>query len=66
MLKKKDIDAFVYIYALFDNYRDFPPSDLTGDIESVMNWDDEAAIVSNLTLIGIVGIQDPVRPEVSV
>lgn len=38
---------------------------LTGDIESNMDWDNEDAIVADLTCIGIVGIQDPVRPEVS-
>uniref|UniRef100_A0A0N5B1V3 Calcium-transporting ATPase n=1 Tax=Strongyloides papillosus TaxID=174720 RepID=A0A0N5B1V3_STREA len=31
-----------------------------GDI----NWDDEDAVIKGLTLVGIVGIQDPVRPEV--
>ena len=30
------------------------------------NWDDEECIVSELTCIGIVGIQDPVRAEVIV
>ena len=29
------------------------------------DWDDEENIVNDLTCIGIVGIQDPVRPEVS-
>ena len=29
-------------------------------------WDDENSIVSNLTCICVVGIEDPVRPEVSV
>ena len=28
------------------------------------NWDDEAKIVDNLTCVCIVGIEDPVRPEV--
>ena len=28
------------------------------------DWDNEDAIVSDLTCIGIVGIEDPVRPEV--
>jgi hypothetical protein len=42
--------------------RDFPPD--SGEITSVINWDDEDEIVSDLTCIGIVGIQDPVRPEV--
>uniref|UniRef100_A0A914X2M0 Calcium-transporting ATPase n=1 Tax=Plectus sambesii TaxID=2011161 RepID=A0A914X2M0_9BILA len=29
-----------------------------------IDWDDEAAVNSNLTVVAIVGIQDPVRPEV--
>ncbi len=28
------------------------------------NWDDEERIISHLTCLGIVGIEDPVRPEV--
>ena len=49
----------------FHYYRDFPSeSSLSGEISSTINWDDEEEIVSNLTCIGIVGIQDPVRPEV--
>ncbi|CAJ1050462.1 plasma membrane calcium-transporting ATPase 2 isoform X4 [Xyrichtys novacula] len=38
-------------------YRDFP-----GDPEP--NWDDENNILSDLTAICVVGIEDPVRPEV--
>ncbi|XP_047202380.1 plasma membrane calcium-transporting ATPase 2 isoform X9 [Girardinichthys multiradiatus] len=38
-------------------YRDFP-----NDPEP--NWDDENNILSDLTAISIVGIEDPVRPEV--
>ena len=30
------------------------------------NWDDEEKFVNDLTCIAIVGIEDPVRPEVSV
>lgn len=37
--------------------RDFPPS--------MDDWDDEDEVVGDLVLLGIVGIQDPVRPEVS-
>lgn len=33
-------------------------------IESEPNWDDEEAVVSRLTCLAIVGIEDPVRPEV--
>jgi len=29
------------------------------------NWENEAEIVSKLTCLCIVGIEDPVRPEVS-
>ena len=32
--------------------------------DSEPNWDDEDKIISNLTSICIVGIEDPVRPEV--
>ncbi|XP_068239162.1 LOW QUALITY PROTEIN: plasma membrane calcium-transporting ATPase 2-like [Palaemon carinicauda] len=32
--------------------------------ESEPNWDDEDNIISNLTCICVVGIEDPVRPEV--
>ena len=48
-----------------DNHRDFPASSLTSEISSDIDWDNEEEVVSNLTLAGIVGIQDPVRPEVS-
>lgn len=33
--------------------------------QTVVDWDEEDDVVSDLVLIGIVGIQDPVRPEVS-
>lgn len=39
-------------------YRDFPVS------EGEPSWDDEANILTGLTCIGVVGIEDPVRPEV--
>jgi len=29
------------------------------------NWEDEVAITNDLTCIAIVGIEDPVRPEVT-
>ena len=48
-----------------DYHRDFPASSQSGGISHNMDWDNEEAVVSNLTLVGIVGIQDPVRPEVS-
>ncbi|XP_044008553.1 plasma membrane calcium-transporting ATPase 2 isoform X5 [Aphidius gifuensis] len=48
-------------------YRDFVPG--KAEINQVHcdgepNWDDEENIVANLTCLGIVGIEDPVRPEV--
>ncbi|XP_043500068.1 plasma membrane calcium-transporting ATPase 3 isoform X8 [Polistes fuscatus] len=48
-------------------YRDFVPG--KAEINQVHsdnepNWDDEENIVNNLTCLGIVGIEDPVRPEV--
>lgn len=39
-------------------YRDFPASDGEPD------WEDEANILTSLTCIAVVGIEDPVRPEV--
>ncbi|XP_076589580.1 plasma membrane calcium-transporting ATPase 1-like isoform X2 [Chaetodon auriga] len=39
-------------------YRDFPTS------EEEPNWDDEGHILTGLTCIAVVGIEDPVRPEV--
>ncbi|XP_076260861.1 plasma membrane calcium-transporting ATPase 3 isoform X2 [Rhynchophorus ferrugineus] len=48
-------------------YKDFVP-DKAGinqvHIDNEPNWDDEANIVSNLTCLCVVGIEDPVRPEV--
>ncbi|XP_053175556.1 plasma membrane calcium-transporting ATPase 1b isoform X1 [Scomber japonicus] len=39
-------------------YRDFPSADGEPD------WDDEGQILTGLTCIAVVGIEDPVRPEV--
>ncbi|TKS73820.1 Plasma membrane calcium-transporting ATPase 1 [Collichthys lucidus] len=39
-------------------YREFPAADGEPD------WDDEANILTGLTCISVVGIEDPVRPEV--
>lgn len=49
-------------------YRDFVPG--KAEINQVHfdgepNWEDEEYIVNNLTGICVVGIEDPVRPEVS-
>lgn len=49
-------------------YRDFVPGKADVNqvhIDSEPNWDDEDYIVSNLTALCVVGIEDPVRPEVS-
>ena len=35
------------------------------DSESYINWDEEEEVASNMILIAIIGIEDPVRPEVS-
>jgi len=48
-------------------YRDFVPG--KAEINQVHydnepNWDDEDSIINNLTCMLIVGIEDPVRPEV--
>lgn len=40
-------------------YRDFPAS------EGVPDWENEADILTRLTCVCVVGIEDPVRPEVS-
>jgi len=48
-------------------YRDFVkdyPSTNDTLIHSEPNWEDESSIVNKLTLLSIVGIEDPVRPEV--
>jgi len=45
--------------------RDFPVSAGEGEIASSPDWDDEEGVVTNLTFLGIVGIEDPVRPEVN-
>lgn len=39
-------------------FRDFPAKD------GEPNWDKENEILSDLTCIAVVGIEDPVRPEV--
>ena len=33
-------------------------------LDPATDWNNEDQVVSELTLIGIVGIEDPVRPEV--
>jgi Ca2+ transporting ATPase len=38
-------------------YKDFPK-------DTTQDWEDELAVVSELICLGIVGIEDPVRPEV--
>ncbi|XP_037926047.1 plasma membrane calcium-transporting ATPase 2 isoform X3 [Hermetia illucens] len=48
-------------------YRDFVPGKAAINevhIDNEPNWDDEENIVNNLTCICVVGIEDPVRPEV--
>ena len=50
-------------------YRDFVPG--KAEINQVHydnepNWDDEDNIINNLTCMLIVGIEDPVRPEVTI
>ncbi|XP_066997284.2 plasma membrane calcium-transporting ATPase 2 isoform X1 [Anabrus simplex] len=48
-------------------YRDFVPGKAEINqvhIDNEPNWDDEENIVNNLTCLGVVGIEDPVRPEV--
>lgn len=48
-------------------YRDFVPSPTAPNevrADGEPNWDDEDNIVTNLTCLCVVGIEDPVRPEV--
>lgn len=48
-------------------YRDFVPGKAAINevqIDSEPNWDDEENIMNNLTCLCVVGIEDPVRPEV--
>lgn len=48
-------------------YRDFVPGKAEINqvhIDSEPNWEDEEYIVNNLTGLCVVGIEDPVRPEV--
>jgi Ca2+ transporting ATPase len=49
-------------------YKDYVPDSATNvndtEMSSEPNWDDEENIVRDLTCICIVGIEDPVRPEV--
>eukprot|EP00095_Tigriopus_kingsejongensis_P004686 maker-scaffold1243_size53534-snap-gene-0.3 protein:Tk04686 transcript:maker-scaffold1243_size53534-snap-gene-0.3-mRNA-1 annotation:"plasma membrane calcium-transporting atpase 2 isoform x2" len=48
-------------------YRDFVPGKAEPNqsrYDSEPDWDDEDAVISNLTSICVVGIEDPVRPEV--
>lgn len=48
-------------------YRDFVPGKAEINqvhIDNEPNWDDEDNIVNNLTCLCVVGIEDPVRPEV--
>nr|XP_036221636.1 plasma membrane calcium-transporting ATPase 2 isoform X3 [Bactrocera oleae]XP_036221637.1 plasma membrane calcium-transporting ATPase 2 isoform X3 [Bactrocera oleae]XP_036221638.1 plasma membrane calcium-transporting ATPase 2 isoform X3 [Bactrocera oleae]XP_036221639.1 plasma membrane calcium-transporting ATPase 2 isoform X3 [Bactrocera oleae]XP_036221640.1 plasma membrane calcium-transporting ATPase 2 isoform X3 [Bactrocera oleae]XP_036221641.1 plasma membrane calcium-transporting ATPase 2 len=48
-------------------YRDFVPGKAAINevhIDAEPNWDDEENIMTNLTCLCVVGIEDPVRPEV--
>ncbi|XP_005182536.1 plasma membrane calcium-transporting ATPase 1-like [Musca domestica] len=48
-------------------YRDFVPGPAAANevhIDGEPDWDDEEGIMSNLTCLCVVGIEDPVRPEV--
>ena len=55
MLRPRPVGDLLLLY--LSSSRDFPS-------QPVVDWDEEDDIVSDLVLIGIVGIQDPVRPEV--
>jgi len=50
-------------------YRDFVPGKAEINqvhIDNEPNWDDEENIANNLTCLCVVGIEDPVRPEVNI
>lgn len=49
-------------------YRDFVPGKAEINqvhIDQEPNWEDEENMVNNLTCLCVVGIEDPVRPEVN-
>lgn len=49
-------------------YKDYvysPQSENQIQIDKEPNWEEEDNIISDLTCLCIVGIEDPVRPEVS-
>lgn len=59
------MDGLRTICIAFKDYvRRKPTSPHEVQIETEPNWDDEDAIVSRLTCLCVVGIEDPVRPEV--
>ena len=65
-MDKPRLRFFPCAYVIDCDYRDFPPGGSAGEITSMEpEWDDEESIVNDLTLLAIVGIQDPVRPEVT-
>uniref|UniRef100_A0A915DAQ6 Calcium-transporting ATPase n=1 Tax=Ditylenchus dipsaci TaxID=166011 RepID=A0A915DAQ6_9BILA len=48
-------------------YKDFVPHDAAENevlIDGDIHWDDEESIREGMTMIALIGIQDPVRPEV--
>lgn len=51
--------------AFKDYVRRKPTAQYEVQIESEPNWEDEASICSRLTCLAVIGIEDPVRPEVS-
>ena len=54
---------------VYFSFREIPAHSLEDDGADItsesIDFDNEEEMVSGLTCIGIVGIQDPVRPEVS-
>ena len=61
---------FQHLHVSFPLTRDFPSEneiDEKAELQAAaVDWEDEKNVVSHLTCIAIVGIQDPVRPEVRV
>lgn len=60
-------DGLRTICIAYKDYVKRKPSAQANEIqmEGEPDWEDEEAIVSRLTCLAIIGIEDPVRPEVS-
>uniref|UniRef100_A0A0N4Z4H1 Calcium-transporting ATPase n=1 Tax=Parastrongyloides trichosuri TaxID=131310 RepID=A0A0N4Z4H1_PARTI len=57
-------DGLRTICVAYKDYSRQPMEENVFSFDGDIDWDNESAIIDNLTLVAIVGIQDPVRPEV--